>query len=57
MQPKFKTSEHSLWALKVADPDLQIRGGGEVGGHPDPEIRGGPVSKNWGGWAVIQILR
>ena len=22
----------------VADPDLQIRGGG----HPDPEIRGGP---------------
>ena len=22
----------------VADPDLQIRGGG--GGHPDPEIRG-----------------
>ena len=22
----------------VADPDLQIRGGG---GHPDPEIRGG----------------
>ena len=25
----------------VADPDLQIRGGG---GHPDPEIRGGPVN-------------
>ena len=24
----------------VADPDLQIRGGGG-GGHPDPEIRGG----------------
>ena len=23
----------------MADPDLQIRGGG--GGHPDPEIRGG----------------
>ena len=29
----------------MADPDLQIRGGGE-GGHPDPEIRvRGPVSK------------
>ena len=27
----------------VADPDLQIRGGG--GGHPDPEIRGGLASK------------
>ena len=27
----------------VADPDLQIGGGG--GGHPDPEIRGYPVSK------------
>ena len=25
----------------VADPDLQIREGGG-GGHPDPEIRGGP---------------
>ena len=28
----------------MADPDLQIRGkgggGGEEGGHPDPEIRG-----------------
>ena len=24
----------------MADPDLQIRGGG--GDHPDPEIRGGP---------------
>ena len=24
----------------MADPDLQIRGGGG-GGHPDPEIRGG----------------
>ena len=24
----------------VADPDLQIRGGGEWGSHPDPEIRG-----------------
>ena len=28
----------------MADPDLQIRegGGGCRGGHPDPEIRGGP---------------
>ena len=26
----------------MADPDLQIRGGG---GHLDPEIRGGPTSK------------
>ena len=25
--------------ITVADPDLQIRGGG--GGHPDPEIRKG----------------
>ena len=25
----------------LADPDLQIRGGG--GGHPDLQIRGGPV--------------
>ena len=25
----------------MADPDLQIRGGGRGGGHPDPEIRGG----------------
>ena len=24
----------------MADPDLQISGGGEVCGHPDPEIRG-----------------
>ena len=32
----------------MADPDLQIRGGGggRGGGHPDPEIRvRGPVSK------------
>ena len=28
----------------VADQDLQIRGKGE-GGHPDPEIRVGAVSK------------
>ena len=31
------------WAPRtVADPDLQIRGGGgDGGGHPVPEIRGG----------------
>ena len=28
----------------VVDPDLQISGGG---GHPDPEIRGGAVSKKF----------
>ena len=26
----------------LADPELQIRGGGGGGSHPDPEIRGGP---------------
>ena len=34
----------------VADPGLQIRGGGGWGGHPDPEIRargGGAVSKKF----------
>ena len=29
----------------VADPDLQIRGGGGGGGHPDPEIRAGGWSE------------
>ena len=29
----------------MADPELQIRGGG--GGHPDPEIRRSPVSKHF----------
>ena len=30
----------------MADLDLQIKGGGaEEGGHPDPEMRGDPVSK------------
>ena len=29
----------------VADPDLQIRGGG--GSHPDPEFRGGPGLKEF----------
>ena len=37
----------------VAVPDLQIKGwvggggGGGGGGHPDPEIRGAPVSKRF----------
>ena len=33
----------------VADPDLQIRGGGGgwEAGHPDLEKRGGPVSKKF----------
>ena len=29
---------------KSGDPDLEMGGGG---GHPDPEIRGGSVSKNF----------
>ena len=29
----------------VPDPDLEIRGRGGGGGHPDPELRGGAVSK------------
>ena len=32
--------------VTVADPDLQMKGGGEGGGHPDPEIRGA-VSKKY----------
>ena len=28
-------------ASEDADPDLQIRGGGVGGSHPDPGIRGG----------------
>ena len=27
----------------MADPDLQIRGGG--GGHPDPEVKGGSLKR------------
>jgi len=30
--------------VAVADPDLQDKGGA---GHPDPEIRGGPVFKKF----------
>ena len=34
----------------MADPDLEIRGGGgEGGGHPDPEIRGDGLPKNFFG--------
>ena len=32
----------------MADPDLQIRGGGAPS-HPDPEIRGGSLPKNFFG--------
>ena len=31
----------------MADPELQIRGGGRGGGHPDPEISGGWSPKNF----------
>ena len=31
----------------MADPDLQIRGGGRGVGHPDPEIRGDGLPKNF----------
>ena len=41
LSPPLVLSLHST----VADPDLQIKGGG---GHPDPEIRGGPgLQKNF----------
>ena len=33
-------------SLAVADANLQIRGVGGGGGHPDPEIRGGGGQKN-----------
>ena len=48
MKAKFRSNKNKFDCnLKsVADPDLQIRGGGRGGGHPDPEIRGvGAVSK------------
>ena len=35
--------EEGRWNPSVADPDLQIRGGGG-GGHPDPEISRGAQS-------------
>ena len=40
-QYKIRNGEFS----SAADPDLSDGGGGGEGGHPDPEIRGGPVSK------------
>ena len=34
--------------IVVADPDIQIRGGGGGAGHPDPETRGMPgLQKNF----------
>ena len=33
----------AMGLIAVADPDLQIRGGG----HPNPEIRGGGLKKNF----------
>ena len=37
----------AMGLIAVADPDLQIGGGGGWGrgGHPDPEIRGGGLKK------------
>ena len=37
----------------VADSDLQIKSGG---GHPDPEIRGGGVSKHFFGPSGLSLL-
>ena len=33
-------------SLVGTDPDLTIREGWGGGGHPDPEIMGGPISQN-----------
>ena len=42
--------------LTVADPDLQIRGGGD--GHPDPEIRGRPgLIKNFFGPSGLSLVQ
>ena len=45
----------------VAVPDLQIKGwagggGGGGGGHPDPEIRGAPVSKRFFGLSGLSLV-
>ena len=42
----------------VADPDLQIGEGGgrRGGGHPDPEIRWGPLSKNFFGPSGLGLV-
>ena len=38
----------------MANPDLQIRGLGERGGHPDPETRGGSLKNNFSApWASV----
>ena len=40
----------------MADPDVQIRGGGGAPGHPDPEIRGGGLQKMFSAlWAWPQF--
>ena len=39
-----KSRETSAVFKSMADPDLQVRGGGV--GHPDPEIRGSPGLQN-----------
>ena len=41
--PPSIVQEEGRWNPSVADPDLQIRGGGG-GGHPDPEISRGAQS-------------
>ena len=40
--PPTMVQEEGRWNPSVADPDLEIRGGG--GGHPDPDIRRGVQS-------------
>ena len=37
---KFSRMSVGLADETVADPDLRIRGGGGVGGHPDPDFFG-----------------
>ena len=46
---KFPRNTSKLMHTTVADSDLQIRGWGEGGGHPDPEMRASVCSKNKGG--------
>ena len=42
----------------MADPDLQIKGGGRGAGHPDTEIRGeGVTSPTLGTTAVKRLNR
>ena len=47
----------AMGLIAVADPDLQIRGGGGGRGHPDPEIMVGDLKKfffNLSGLSVVQ---